>query len=102
MRRLVLVYGPAMKNWLMLRMAQDPDLNVAMGIEFIYLGQAFEQLIQMSTKEGAGHFPSVLELSFAIEVELQDLIQRYPSLDLEERKDWEPVLDSLEGRKEIF
>jgi exodeoxyribonuclease V gamma subunit len=45
MRRLVVVYGPAMKTWLMLRMAQDPELNIAMGIEFIYLHQAFEHLL---------------------------------------------------------
>ena len=32
MRRLVVVYGPAMKTWLMLRMAQDPELNVAKGL----------------------------------------------------------------------
>ena len=46
MRRLVVVYGPAMKNWLMLRMAQDPDLQIAMGVEIIYLHQAFELLLQ--------------------------------------------------------
>ena len=56
MRRLVMVYGPAMKNWLSLRMAQDPDLNVAMGMEFIYLGQAFESLLELSSKRGSAPF----------------------------------------------
>ena len=31
MRRLVVVYGPAMKTWLMLRMAQDPELECGNG-----------------------------------------------------------------------
>ena len=94
-RRLVMVYGPAMKNWLSLRMAQDPDLNVAMGIEFIYLGQAFDSLLELSTSGNSPHFPSTLELSLAIEVELQSAIHRYPSLNSEEQNDWEPVMKYL-------
>lgn len=94
-RRLVMVYGPAMKNWLSLRMAQDPELNVAMGIEFIYLGQGFEFLLNLHAKEKPLHFPSRLELSFAIEGELRAMIQRFPSFDLDEQSEWAPVMNHL-------
>lgn len=95
MRRLVMVYGPATKNWLTLRMAQDPELNVAMGMEFIYLGQGFESLLQLSTGKNGCHFPSSLELSLAIETELLSIIHKYPSLNPDERNDWEPLIQHL-------
>lgn len=95
MRRLVVVNGPAMKNWLILRLAQDPELNVAMGIDFIYLSQAFEYLLQLSTRHKSVHFPSTLELSLAIEAELHRVIQNDQLLDREERSDWEAVMHHL-------
>ena len=95
MRRIVVVYGPAMKNWLILRMAQDPELNVAMGIEFIYLNQAFDCLLRLSSGENPAHIPTLLELALAIEAELYLLMQRYQDLDEDEQRDWEPILHHL-------
>ena len=69
-RRLVMVQSSAMRNWLTLRMAQDPELNVAMGIEFIYLSQAFETLLRLSTSKKKIHFPRTIEVSLSIEAEL--------------------------------
>jgi len=95
MRRLVVVYGPPMKAWLMLRMAQDPELNVAMGMEFIYLNESFEHLLRLTTSEHRGHFPSVLELALAIEKELRGVIQDFPTLLSEEQEEWLPFLQYL-------
>ena len=98
MRRCVVVYGPAMKTWLTLRMAQDPDLGVSMGIEWIYHGQAFEQLLLINPEkknQPLGHFPTSLELSLAIEKELMQVICNYSFLSIGEKKEWEPLIDYL-------
>lgn len=95
MRRLVVVYGPAMKTWLMLKMAQDPELTVAMGIEFIYLNQAFELLLKLSSPENQGHFPTQLELALAIEKECLYHIQNFKNLAKDEQRDWQPLLRYL-------
>lgn len=95
MRRLVVVYGPAMKTWLTLRMAQDPDLNVAMGIEFIYLNEAFETLLKLSTNETFGHFPTSIELALAIEKELMSVVYDYKNLSADEQHEWKPLIQYL-------
>lgn len=95
MRRLVVVYGPAMKTWLMLRMAQDPDLDVAMGLEFIYLNQAFDYLLKLTSQENPGYLPSLLELSLAIEKECMRVIRLYKTLDHVEQRDWAPIIHYL-------
>lgn len=95
MRRLVVVYGPAMKTWLMLRMAQDPALNVATGIEFLYLNQAFESLLKLSTDEYCGHFPTFYELALAIEKELMSILRNFQQFDHEEQADWTPLIQYL-------
>ncbi len=94
-RRLVVVYGPAVKSWLMLKMAQDSELNIAMGIEFIYLNQAFEQLLKLSSNKKLGHFPTLLELALAIEKELLTIIQQFKNLAVDEQTDWEPLIHYL-------
>lgn len=95
MRRLVVVYGPAMKTWLMLKMAQDPELNVAMGIEFSYLNQAIDTLLKLSMRENCGHLPTFLELALAIEKELMAVIHHFKSLAIDEQQDWEPLIQYL-------
>lgn len=95
MKRIVVVYGPAMKTWLTLRLAQDPELNVAMGIEVIYLSEAFETLLKLSTRETIGHLPGRLELALAIEKELMAVIHDYQNLSLEEQQDWSSLIQYL-------
>lgn len=95
MRRLVVVYGPAMKSWLMLRMAQDTELNVATGVEFLYLNQAFESLMKLSIDEYCGHFPSFYELALGIEKELMGVIHNFQALNHDEQADWLPLIQYL-------
>ncbi|WP_075883666.1 exodeoxyribonuclease V subunit gamma [Candidatus Protochlamydia sp. W-9] len=86
-KRIVIVYGPAMQTWLTLKMAQDPDLGIAAGIEFLYLNQAFETLIHYFQLKNE-NIPSLLELSLAIEKELLTVLQVYHRLSVEEQQDW--------------
>jgi exodeoxyribonuclease V gamma subunit len=92
MRRLVVVYGPAMKTWLTLRMAKDHELNVATGIEFIYLNQAFDHLLKLSSNSSCDHFPTLIELALGIEKEFMSIFFNYKHLNPEEQRDWEPLI----------
>lgn len=91
-RRLVVVYGPAMQSWLMLKMAQDPDLKVAMGIEFIYLNQALENLTKILQPPASQYLPSYLELALAIEKEIMEVFRSYPWLSATEQELWQPLI----------
>jgi len=89
-RRLVFVPSPAMKSWLMLQMAQDPNLDIAMGIEMSYPDQLFEKL-QSSQR----HSLTSLELALAIEIEIRKVFRFWPSLLPYERDLWQPLHDYL-------
>lgn len=94
-RRLVVVYGLAVKSWLMLRMAQDPDLQVAMGLEIIYLHQAFEKLLQEAQNHPTLHFPTSLEMALAIEKELLYVLKNFRGLNSDEQVIWLPLIHYL-------
>ncbi len=91
-RRIVVVYGPAMKNWLMLRLAQDPTLQIAIGIEFVYLNQAFDHLLKAISSPRC-YFPSSLELALTIEQALFAVLQNFYHLSPDEQRDWKPLID---------
>lgn len=89
-RRLVVVYGPAMKTWLMLQMAKDPDLRIATGIEIVCLHEAFETLLSIFQKNSKNHFPTLLELSFFIENALKKILSN------EVDEVWKPLLSYMD------
>lgn len=77
--RMVVVYGPAMKTWLQLKMAQDPDLLISTGLDVEYINRAFPKILEL-----CGHsvpFPSPLELELAIEVQLMNLCGSFDKLE---------------------
>lgn len=94
-RRLVVVYGPAMQSWLMLQLANDPDINVAMGLEFVYLNKAFEQLAQLFGTQSTGYLPPSLELALAIETEIRRILHAFPYLSPAEQTAWMPLVHYL-------
>lgn len=96
-RRLIVVYGPAMKSWLQLRMAQDPDLSIAMGIEILYLNEAFDTLRRLFYIEKEKSIPSQLELALAIECEITSITENFNNLPLEQQKLWQPLIHYLKG-----
>lgn len=69
-RRMVIVPSPAIKSFLMLEMAKDPDLKIAIGVEILLLDEAIEKLIPKRK------LPGLLELSLTIEVEIQKMIHK--------------------------
>ena len=83
-KRLIVVYGPAMKAWLSLKIAQDPDLNVSFGLEFVYLNQAFE-IFTKFFHPCPKPFPSLQELSLAIEGKILAKLTHYFDLNEEEK-----------------
>ena len=85
-KRLIVVYGPAMKSWLMLKMAQDPDLGIAAGIDFLYLNQAFDQLMDLFHGQANKYLPTRLELALFIEKEIISLLNRFSELNETEKK----------------
>lgn len=94
-RRLVVVYGPAMKSWMMMRMAQDKDLGIAAGIEFLTLSQAFNELLRLACKEAPPSIPSCRELGLAIEWELLSTIKEYFLLEDSKNPIWQPLISYL-------
>ena len=94
-KRLIVVYGPAMKAWLSLKIAQDPDLNVSFGLEFVYLNQAFE-IFTKFFHPCPKPFPSLQELSLAIEGKILAKLTHYFDLNEEEKTLFSPLFDYLQ------
>lgn len=88
--RLVIVPSPSMKSWLMLQMASDPDLGIAMGVNILYLNQALQQLQPFDTQT-----LNEFELAFAIEIEIRKLFSSWPSLSQERQALWRPLFHYL-------
>lgn len=66
-RRLIVVPSQAIKSWLMLQMANDPQLKIASGIEICYLDQALPKIYEEIYGQKFVSFPNTLPLSFKIE-----------------------------------
>lgn len=92
-RRMIIVPSPAMKSWLMLQMARDPDLGIATGLEIIHPHQA---IVTLSSLCGIPEkHPSLLELSLAIEEEILSVIAASNQQTESEKSLWQPLLDYL-------
>ena len=94
-RRLIIVYGPVMKSWLTMRMAEDPDLGVSAGIEVIYLNEAFEKLLQECEREGISSIPSSMEVAFAIEQEILTILKTFHLFNVQEQLMWKTLIHYL-------
>lgn len=73
-RRLVIVPSPAMKAWLMLRLAQDPEVGIAAGMEVVFLEPGIGLLTALF-HEKKEHVPSVLEMALKIESEIRAVVR---------------------------
>lgn len=94
-RRLVVVYGPAMKAWLMQQMAQDSSLGIAAGIEIVYSQEIFENLINLFQMEPHRYIPSSIELACAIEQEIFKVVKSFQFFSEKEQEDWSPLVQYL-------
>lgn len=85
-RRLVIVSNPALKSWLMLQLAKDPEVGIGAGLEISYLDQTIQKLKFSQTS-----IPDAMELALAIEWEIRKILQNNPS------PCWQPLLKYLQA-----
>lgn len=78
-RRQIIVPSPAMKTWLTFRLANDPRVGIAAGIQFSYLDSAVRALGQEMGTD-VHRLPSRLEISIALETEIRILIEESASI----------------------
>lgn len=90
-RRLVVVPSPAMKSWVMLRLARDPNVGIAAGMEISDLDDTLSKIGALASRESV-LLPSELELSLAVETELYHILQEVRTDNLEL---WRPLIQYL-------
>lgn len=74
-RRLIIVPSPALKSWLMLKLAKDPDIGIAAGMEISYLDQSVQRLqALLFPYDSTSKLPNAMELALAIEWELKNIL----------------------------
>ena len=66
-KRIVLLENAITKHWLQLQMAEDPDLHIAMGVEFLDGERVFEALLTIFYKNPPKTFPGKRELALLIQ-----------------------------------
>lgn len=94
-RRLVVVPSPAMKTWLMMRLAKDPEITIATGLEISYLDATLQKLQSIGKLPQESSRLNSLELSFAIEKEIRLLVASCNTLTSQEFSIWLPLFQYL-------
>lgn len=75
-KRIIIVPSPAMKSWLTLQLAKDPDIGIAAGIEIALVEPSMRKIVQaVLQKEIQGYEPTEMELSLALEMTIYDIIK---------------------------
>ena len=87
-KRLIIVPSAAMKSWLIMQMAQDPEMTIAAGIEVGFLEPTIQKL-------GVCREPSELNLALALETTIIDLIHQFPDLEPSMQTHWKPLIDHV-------
>lgn len=99
-RRQIVVPNASMKAWLQLRLASDPECNIAAGIEVCYLDQALRSFYQKNQHAEPAYFPSEMELAFIIESQLRQKLVN--ASDFEGLELWQPVLKYLKSQQRLI
>lgn len=95
-RKLVIVPSPPIKNYLMHQMAEDPELQIAFGMQIVYLNQGFEILQKNFTRtERFKKTPTLLELCLLIESELEAILSKESFKPI-----WKPLFSFFEESSE--
>ncbi len=87
-RRLVIIPNFSIKRYLMLRFAQDPDLNIAAGVEFLPLSHALSELLEKRE-------PTLAELTFQIASVIKEAENKKDELTRKEEEILAPLFDYL-------
>ena len=72
-KRMIIVPSPAMKSWLMIRMAKDPDLEISSGIEVDFVEPSIRKIASGSAARMIE--PGELELALIIEVVIRQIMK---------------------------
>ena len=101
-QRLVAVASPALKNWLMLRLAKDPEVGIATGLEIGTLDDLIQKLrLGFSIKSyGKKKIPTLTELGLAIEVELRRIILCWQAMNEPQQKLYAPLVHYFQIEKQ--
>lgn len=96
-RRIVIVPSAAMKSWLTLRMAQDPALRIAAGLEVGYVEPSLKKIYSLFTTNSSekGCEPTEMELAFALESEISAIATGQGAIPIQEALEWRPLLRYL-------
>jgi len=97
-RRMIMVPSSAMKSWLQLRMAEDPAIGVATGVEIEFVDTSLHKLyhtLASSASQEMFYSPSELELSLALEETIKTVIATYHLFSGAVQKQWYPLLEYL-------
>lgn len=90
-KRKIVVPSSAMKSWLMLQMATDPEISIAAGIEVGFLEPTLNSLITTLDETDSSkklHLPTQLEVACAIEAVIRTAADHsHPA--------WQPVMRYL-------
>lgn len=95
-KRIVIVPSAAMKTWLQLKMAEDPNLKVAAGIEVNFIDPSFKRLSSILSLKTESHQqsyePNRLELGLALETAIKELIVSFESCSFNDQTLLQPLL----------
>ncbi len=94
-RRLIAVPSPAMKSWLTMLMAQDPEIGIATGFEICHLDNLFQKLQDVTILDAPLKQLNPFELSLAIECEIRTLVAARETFSINETNIWQPLFDYL-------
>lgn len=95
-RRLIIVPTPAIKSWLLLQFAKDPEMGIAAGLEFHYLEDGLKIIYDLIAQESDPYYvPSPLELTLGIENQIRMLINEWEFLPTQQRGIWQPIIQYL-------
>ncbi len=86
-KRMIIVPSTAMKTWIQLQMALDPQLGIAFGVEIHLLETAVQKLLPKEGEE-----PTILALTFALESTMEKVLN-HP--DQYQSPHWKVLLDYL-------
>lgn len=101
-RRIIVVPSPAMKTWLLLKLASDPAFNIATGIEICFIDHALESMRRSFLTSHDDLVPNEMELSLLFEAFITKKIMRgYSKLSWDEREIWNPLLHYLKASDSI-
>lgn len=91
-KRFLIVPTQAIKSWLTLRLAQDPDLGIAAGLDILFIDESFKKLqALLLDKEHHPILPHPLELTLAIEEKIRQVISNWPAIS----PLWQPLINYL-------